>query len=274
MRQAYDQQDVETIKSDIKQQLHHSFLQQYVDIPEIDGEQVSLLFYMLQDSHCPPEHVSDVVTAVMAVQTALDTHDFVDGYMFRHDHSKKSRQLTVLSGDYYSSLYYYLLARIDNVALIAVMADAIQSINEHKMCLHTYKDESLEMMIEHIQVRESLLFQKVAQFYKGYIWGNFFKDYLLIQYLQRNKPFVETSESASLKKHIIACKQKKQTFYATDVTDESSASYILDVCIQHVGIDLRHLLSRYDIFENVTDQTLRDHIMRTISFDYQLANEG
>src|SRR5699024_11828541 len=76
-----------------------------------------------------------IILTVMLVQCALDTHELVpvnnDSML-----SKTEKQLAVLAGDYYSGLYYALLAEHGQIRMIQILANAIKQINEYKMNIY------------------------------------------------------------------------------------------------------------------------------------------
>src|SRR5699024_2430566 len=76
--------------------------------------------------------------------------------------SQIPNQLTVLAGDYYSGLYYFLLSEIDDFELIHVLATAIKEINEQKMNLYYRERLSPEEFIYIIKQIETLLFTHVS----------------------------------------------------------------------------------------------------------------
>src|SRR5690625_8001095 len=84
------------------------------------------------------------IVATMLVQVALDTHELVpvtssaDASEFK----TSARQLTVLAGDYFSGLYYLLLAETEDIKLVQILSCAIKTINAYKMLLNYNESES------------------------------------------------------------------------------------------------------------------------------------
>src|SRR5699024_12275108 len=99
------------------------------------------------------------IITTMLVQLALDTHDkvSVDDILETRTKSQIPNQLTVLAGDYYSGLYYFLLSEIDDFELIHVLATALKEINEQQMNLYYTERLSSEEFIYIIKSIETLI---------------------------------------------------------------------------------------------------------------------
>src|SRR5699024_3634853 len=90
----------------------------------------------LNNINMPVKKKEKYMITTMLVQIALDTHDLVTDK--KNDtveplSVESTRQLTVLAGDYYSGLYYLLLAEIEDYQLIHALAIAIKEITELKL---------------------------------------------------------------------------------------------------------------------------------------------
>src|SRR5699024_5314834 len=66
---------------------------------------------------------------------------------------------------YYSGLYYFLLAEIGEVTLIQKLASAIRRMNENKMTLFHEEYQSINELLELIQLIEADLFTEVAEYW-------------------------------------------------------------------------------------------------------------
>ncbi|MFP3441244.1 heptaprenyl diphosphate synthase component 1, partial [Pantoea sp. SIMBA_133] len=99
------------------------------------------------------------------VQIALDTHDLISLEEIDNEGDRKNRQLTVLAGDYFSSMYYHLLSKWEDNELIRTLSEAIQEINEAKMSFYQTEYSTIEPVFDNLKEIESILVRKVAEHY-------------------------------------------------------------------------------------------------------------
>lgn len=150
----------------IQKKLQHTYLKQFIKEPFIDEEKLFLLAYLLQDMDLTTEKKEKYIITTMLVQIALDTHDYVPTEQ-AHDIDEQDRiqkQLTVLAGDYYSGLYYFLLAEIGDVKMIRTLANVIKEINELKMELYYDPSTSISKSAELLGNVQSLLIKRMSTF--------------------------------------------------------------------------------------------------------------
>src|SRR5699024_11978545 len=77
--------------------------------------------------------------------------------------SETEKQLAVLAGDYYSGLYYALLAEHGQIRMIQILANAIKQINEYKMNIYYEAANDINELIYFLMKQESLLIDSVAE---------------------------------------------------------------------------------------------------------------
>lgn len=156
--------EIKHIRKKLESKLEHHFLRQFVNQPVIDDEKIAVLYFLLKDY--PTYERENYIITVMLVQIALNTHDNVtDGPEFAdHLPERKSKQLTVLAGDYYSGLYYLTLSELDNIRMTNTLATAIKLINERKMNLYYHEYTTLAEWINLIKDINSLLVVHIADF--------------------------------------------------------------------------------------------------------------
>lgn len=121
--------EVAELKDELQQALYHPYIYQYVKPPVIDDEKLLLLCSITNETSRLKR--KEMIISTMLAQTALDVHErilHID--LITNNH--KARQLTVLAGDYYSSLYYERLTGINNQELVRLLAYGIKEINELK----------------------------------------------------------------------------------------------------------------------------------------------
>src|SRR5690625_4710701 len=118
----------------IEDKIRHSYLEKFIQKPLIDIDKLLILYYIYKDIEIPSNKKQQYITTIMLVQIALDTHELIPSNG-SNTMTKTEKQLSVLAGDYFSGLYYLILAEIEDIEMIEILATAIKKINEHKMIL-------------------------------------------------------------------------------------------------------------------------------------------
>lgn len=158
----------------------HLFLQKYIEEPAVDEDKLRFLFAMLSDK-VPKKDVHMFALAMMLVDTALQIHEQVSLHDVQSDYLRKNRQLTVLAGDFYSSLYYRLLSKDGHLSMIKVFSQSIQTINELKMTIYREKSFTFAEFKEYIAMIESALLQNIAKHFELPSWEKMIKEYFLLR---------------------------------------------------------------------------------------------
>ncbi len=133
-----------------------------------------MLYGALKSANLHIEQIEHYVVTIMLVQIALDTHERVSNKAGEEEIGfHKCRQLTVLAGDYYSGLYYYLLSMNRDIVLIRALAEGIKEINEHKIMLYQKAHETTDDIMKSIVTIESALLQKTCDHFQLSHWKPF-----------------------------------------------------------------------------------------------------
>ena len=162
------------IKEKLMEKLRHPYFINYIEEPFIDEEKIALLYGALKSANLHIEQIEHYVVTIMLVQIALDTHERVSNKAGEEEiEFHKCRQLTVLAGDYYSGLYYYLLSMDRDIVLIRALAEGIKEINEHKIMLYQKAHETTDDIMKSVVTIESALLQKTCDHFHLSHWKPF-----------------------------------------------------------------------------------------------------
>ncbi|GGO04423.1 heptaprenyl diphosphate synthase component 1 [Saccharibacillus kuerlensis] len=125
----------------------YDMIRKHTAIPALPDARLRLLHAFLEASdYAAQSEVYGIVTGLL--QTGLDIHDRVaPGDDSEEEQAMRTRQLKVLAGDYYSSLFYQLLAGAGEIAMVAELSRAIADMNRSKMELYLrmQSDSKLEL---------------------------------------------------------------------------------------------------------------------------------
>lgn len=154
------------LKSLIYKKMQHTYIESYIKTPIINDDKLFMLTSILDNTTLSQAKKENYIVTTMVVQMALDTHDSVPNTndTERTNKSHKSKQLSVLAGDYYSGLYYLILSEIEDIDMIRTLAAAIKEINEYKMRLYYKEFNSFQAFMDLIKKLEALLILSVAEF--------------------------------------------------------------------------------------------------------------
>ena len=221
---------IAVLKGQIERFLHHSYLFQHIPERQIDEDRILLSLSMLEDAQISSEKAGHYIIPMMLVQIALDTHDEVTNSVSNHEGDDlKTRQLVVLAGDLYSGLYYDYLAKLNEISMIRLFAEAIKEINEHKIRLYQKDIERIETLFDSLGTIESALICKMAEHFSTPLWVSFSYDYLLLKRLNMEREmFIHSGSSAlfELMGNILFPKSKTVT--------KEQKQYLLHICNRYI----------------------------------------
>lgn len=183
--------EIQHLKELLEDKIRNEYLEQFIQKPRISEEKLRILAFIVNHTTLTPVKKENYIITAMMVQIALDTHELVPVYNHLDEtkQEKLSKQLRILAGDYYSSLYYFLLSEIEDFEFIQILATAIKNINESKMKLYYNEVESFEEFIDLTKQIDSMLLLHVA----NYLHGNSFKQ-VITDWLFTNKLTQEPNE--------------------------------------------------------------------------------
>lgn len=161
MSEKFIQQNIEQLKSKILMFVRHRTLRKHTGEPDLREDRLFfLLLPLLNGYQWNDEHEQSAIS-VAFIYSALTAHDQIKEL----NASSKSQQLTVLAGDYYSGLYYQILAKNSNIKLIRSLSNGIIDISEKKASVYDHVKLSFTEWMKTIQIIESL---SIEQFYDHY----------------------------------------------------------------------------------------------------------
>ncbi|WP_019640359.1 heptaprenyl diphosphate synthase component 1 [Paenibacillus fonticola] len=116
----------------------YDMITNHTALPDYPVARVRLLYMFLSIRDNGKLQVSETCAlAAFLVQLGLDTHDLIDeDSSCKEEKTMRSRQLKVLAGDYFSSLFYELLAKTGQIEMISSMSSAICEVNRMKAGLY------------------------------------------------------------------------------------------------------------------------------------------
>lgn len=123
---------IDNYMHEFRQAIYHPILNRDIGQEKLDETMVFFLLLPKLNGETWTKDINTAAIAVGAVYAAFEAHDRID----MRDATSTEQQLTVLSGDYLSGIYYKLLAAIPDFEFIQVLSTTIGQINEVKTEFH------------------------------------------------------------------------------------------------------------------------------------------
>jgi heptaprenyl diphosphate synthase len=230
------------MKELVGQKVSHSYLLKFIQAPYIDEDKLLILISILNQIEMSGKQLGNYALTTMLIQIALDTHDHVpnDSEEDEENGSSKTKQLTVLAGDYYSGLYYMLLADTDDIQMIKALSMGIKEVNEHKISVFQKEFDGIEKLMSSIKMIESSLLIKFIEYFQVDVWKEVVINFLFVKRLiNEREQYIQVGSSLlfeSLKKITFP----KNDFMLRDLSNEQQ-KYLLLMCDRYIDFS-KHVI--------------------------------
>ncbi|KAB7708906.1 heptaprenyl diphosphate synthase [Bacillus aerolatus] len=181
------------IEKKVQQKLSYPYLRKFIEKPEIDDTRLLILMLPFTMEQLSAVDMKKYITTATLIQIALDTHENVTALS---RNIAKDQQLTVLAGDYFSGLYYQILAELKDIQMIRSLSGAVKSINENKIALYQQEHVSIDSVMESVFKIETEI---VERFFTTFHFQSFFpavSQLLFVKRLLKEKEYFLSGKKA------------------------------------------------------------------------------
>ncbi|SFA98474.1 MULTISPECIES: heptaprenyl diphosphate synthase component 1 [unclassified Bacillus (in: firmicutes)] len=261
------------MKEQVEQKVLHPYLLKYIQAPVIDEDKLLLLISVLDKLELSYPKLKNYVITTMLIQIALDTHEYVsNGPLTASNGAEdglKARQLNVLAGDYYSGLYYKLLADMDEIMVIRALAEGIKDVNEQKISVYQKDMEDIEKLIAGMKIIEGALLIRLTDLLKVSNWNDIILNFLLVKRLLSEKGlFISGRHSMffnALKKILFPKNEATQK----ELSKEQQ-NYLLLICDRYIDFSIGLVTERLNHFED-GNEILENQILSVFNGHHSIA---
>ncbi len=246
-------QKLSEVKRQVEQKVLHPYLIKFIETPFIDDDKLLLLISIMDQLDLSDRQRKNYALTTMLIQIALDTHEHVSNEKISGTPELTSRQLTVLAGDYYSGLYYKLLADTDDITMIKVLAKGIKEVNEHKITVFQQEFDGIEKLMTSIKIIESSLLAKIIDYFQVTVWSEVVSNLLLVKrLLDEKKRYIQTGGSQFFET------MKKIIFPKTDLKfkdlSNEQRKYLLVICDRYIEFSKSTVENRIQQLPHLNEQ--------------------
>lgn len=263
------------LKEKIERKTMHSYLEKHIPASKIDEDKLLLFYLMMEQLQWSEEKLDSYLVTIMLVHIALDTHETVT-IENANGQIMKKRQLTVLAGDYFSGLYYYILAGMDDIPMITALAAGIKEVNEHKIKLYQKEIDQIDLLLNTLKTIESSIFCKIADFFGKSYWNEIASNILLFKRLiHERENFTQNGNSIvfDILKNLVLQKNKLSEC-KRDTEQEKYILYVWDCYIEHTRAMIEKLLKTSQFMNSTFQKHIHALLFNNISTVNKLVEEG
>ena len=218
------------ILEQVEQRVLDPYLLKHIETPIIDEDKLLILLSIMDGLELSYREVKNYCLSTMLIQIALDTHE--QNSISSDD--EKSRQLTVLAGDYFSGLYYKLLAESEDILVIKALSEGIKEINENKISVYHREADTIDKLMMSIKRIESSLLIKLTEYFQGDAWTEFFENLFFVKrLLTEKKQYLQYGSSLlfeGLKNIIFPYNEQQSTNLSSDQQQD-----LLMICDRYIN---------------------------------------
>lgn len=232
--------EVIQLNSEIKNIINHSFVLKYIDQPAINDDMIAVMVKIMRNANVDQKLMPYYIVSVMLMQIALETHETVSNSEEGECPAQlRQRQLSILAGDYYSSMYYHLLAKTKDIEFISLMSKGIQEINEAKVRLYLDKDADIDKLVTYLCKIETILVEKTAEYFADTEQKDLYIDILFMNRLLAELDGYKKNHRSNFIKAL-------QSIHIVDDESADKISYLLNHEIKKVKERLSLSLLKYN----------------------------
>lgn len=125
------EQEVDRLYEQLQDELNHPYVRKILPHPAVDKDKL-LVYYLLFRTRSSEQDAGICAKSIMIAEIGLKTHEWMTNDALIDKNAVRRRQMTALSGDFYSAMYYYSLARSGKIEIVRWVAQAIQKFNIEK----------------------------------------------------------------------------------------------------------------------------------------------
>ncbi len=201
--------EIKNIMADVMNRSKQHYLDLRITKPEPSNLKLGLLYlYLYSNSHTIDE-LRPMCSAAGLIQIGLDIHEWVTNERLNSPAKLETRQLQVLAGDYFSSLYYRLLATLGDRDTIHKIAQSVRRINQQKVIYYQQKEEianNFDLWLSSITEIELGLFYGFLSS-DDQVWVLLFEHFITLDILYNN-PYISKWNQRYLQQRIQASIKK------------------------------------------------------------------
>ncbi|WKA57234.1 heptaprenyl diphosphate synthase component 1 [Planococcus shenhongbingii] len=153
---------ITSMELDVLKAVKQRTLENFTEGPSVERARLFFLLLPFFDENHWSGEIEASAKTVSIVYAALHAHDQVKENALV---ITKKQQLTVLAGDFYSGIYYQMLANSNNITMIQRLATSIIKVSENKASFYDGLVRSVEEIDDLVHVIETEL---LTTFYKFY----------------------------------------------------------------------------------------------------------
>ncbi|ENH97343.1 heptaprenyl diphosphate synthase component I [Gracilibacillus halophilus YIM-C55.5] len=184
----------------MKEHLQQKYLDEKLQKTPIEDHKLYYLYCLTKGN----QEQDTYIVSTMLVQMALNTHDFVyKDFKTEEKHSVKNQQLTVLAGDYYSGIFYHLLARKGEISFIQQLAQGIHQLTKAKMDVFETNYASLTDFLLAYQSIDSALLTTVTHYFDETTLDQIIEKWILLQTLEKERLKIDEGKDSVFQRLVL-----------------------------------------------------------------------